>query len=92
MKTACKKHQLKKIACDLRDVNNLLTGDNTEMERFYIGEQIAFTLGAEIKLAIVAKKKAINYFAEKIARTRGAQFKICYDSDDALEWLLDYKG
>jgi hypothetical protein len=86
IKTKCQKRQVFKAMCDTTRASGIF---KTEMERFYIGKEIAKQTGHKIKLAVVGKKSNINYFGETVAVNRGAFFKVFSDYKLAEEWLLE---
>ncbi len=86
IKTECHNRQIFKAICDTTRARDIF---KTEMERFYIGKEIAKQTGYKIKLAVVGKKSNINYFGETVAVNRGAFFKIFSDYKLAEEWLLE---
>lgn len=85
IQTECEEHQINKVVIDCSKVLNIF---NTEMERYFISEEIVKHLGYRIKLAIIGKKDQINYFGENVAVNRGANMKVFSNSDIALEWLF----
>jgi hypothetical protein len=85
VKTECEARQIKKALVDACKVEHLL---NSEMERFYVAEEVLQQLGHQIKLAAVAKKEDITFYIEKVANKRGANMKVFWNRDLALEWLL----
>ena len=90
IKEECNIRQVDKVVCDLRKVNNLFKTINSEMERFYIGEEVAKQIGYKYKLAAVLKKNDINHFGETVANNRGGQMKVFSKNDTALKWLLEH--
>jgi hypothetical protein len=86
VKTECEALQIKKALVDACKVEHLFY---SEMERFYLAEEIVQQLGHQIKLAGLGKKEDITYYGEKVARKRGANMKAFWNRDLALEWLLN---
>ena len=82
---ACEKEQIYNVLINGLKVN----GTNVPtMERYFIGETIAKTLGPKIKLAVVWPREHINKFTENVAVNRGIQILVVGDFETAREWLL----
>ena len=63
----------------------------TEMTRYYTGEYMAKVLPSPFKIAVIAKKESVNYFAETVAVNRGANMKVFFNEELAKEWLIPSK-
>ena len=57
------------------------------MDNFELGVHIAKTLGARIKLAIVASGRIIDKLAEDTAVNRGGRVLVTEDLGEAMRWL-----
>src|SRR5882724_4448208 len=69
IKDECEKEKIYKIIFDGSNVK----GTNVPtIDRFFIGEEVANTLGSKIKLAVVWPAEHINKFVETVALNRGA--------------------
>jgi hypothetical protein len=84
-----RKHSLHKTLCDV----NLLTGiDNETMSiltRFTISDLVARVLPKDFRMAILVTPQqfADNLFSEDLMINKGANVKLTYDLERALQWL-----
>jgi len=67
---------------------NLYGTDVPTMDRFFIGENIAITLGSNIKIAVVWPDEHINKFAETVAVNRGSLITVVGKVSEAEAWLM----
>jgi hypothetical protein len=82
----CKKEDVYKVLFDALE----LKGSNpSTMDRFFVGDAIANTLGNKIKLAVAWPGKDINKFCENVATNRGSRVCVLDNIDAAENWLLD---
>jgi hypothetical protein len=65
---------------------NLDRTDVPTMDRFFIGEDIAKTLGSKIKLAVVWPDGHINKFTETVAVNRGSFITVVGTISEAEAW------
>jgi hypothetical protein len=86
IKTECTERKTDRAICDTSKAGKIF---KSEMERYYIGKEIANQTGHKIKLALAGKKNNINYFGETVAVNRGAFFRVFSDFKQAEEWLLE---
>ena len=78
------RQNIHQILFDLR----LWDQPTTEMVRYDSGVYVAQLLSSPYRVAALAKKENVNYFAEDVANNRGATFRVFTDEASALEWLL----
>jgi hypothetical protein len=84
-----RKHSLHQTLCDV----NLLTGiDNETMSiltRFTISDLVARVLPKDFRMAILVTPQqfADNLFSEDLMINKGANVKLTYDLERALQWL-----
>ena len=82
-------HSLHQTLCDV----TLLTGvDNETMSiltRFTIGDLVARVLPKDFRMAILVTPQQFpdNLFSEDLMINKGANVKLTYDLDGALQWL-----
>ena len=86
IKAECEKEKTYQVLVDALDVKG---SDIDTMERFFLGEEIAKTLGAKIKLAVVWPDKHITKFVEIVALNRGGNISVVSDLEKAKKWLLN---
>ena len=77
-------HQLRRVLLDLTGV----IGRPPDMDRFELGERLAQVFGSTYTLAIIGRKESVNRLAETVARNRGADLRVFFTEQDALNWLL----
>lgn len=84
MLQACQKEKVNKILID--GLEGDWTGFAT-MQRFSFGEKLADVVSTRIKIAVAIPQKAIDKFAEKVARNRGVDIAVFGELEDAIAWL-----
>lgn len=82
---ACEEQGIFKVLINGLDVAGT---DVPTMDRYFIGEDIAITLGSKIKLAVVWPDKHINKFAETVAVNRGSLITVVGKVSKAEAWLM----
>ncbi|MEO7766016.1 MAG: hypothetical protein ABIS01_01275 [Ferruginibacter sp.] len=82
---ACEQHGVFKV---LINGLNIAGTDIPTMDRFFIGEDIAKTLGSKIKLAVVWPDEHINKFIETVAVNRGSFMIVVGKVSEAETWLM----
>ncbi len=86
IKEECEKEKIYKVLLDAL----ALKGTNApKMDRFFIGEEVAKTLGPGIKLAAAWPEKDIDKLAEIVAINRGGNIYVHGDLETAKDWLLN---
>jgi len=65
-----------------------LSAPATDMDRFWVGADIADIFGAQFKIAVLFKTELISRFTESAAVNRGARMKVLGDEGAALQWLM----
>jgi hypothetical protein len=66
-----------------------LTGQMSEVDRFYGGQKIAEVFGSAIQAALVMPPSNITKLGEMAASNRGARLLVTSSPTEALEWLLN---
>jgi hypothetical protein len=61
---------------------------SSQMVRFDSGLLVSELLDPSYRIAALARKDVVNYFAETVAANRGARLKVFTDEAEALAWLL----
>ena len=84
----CDKEKIYKVLVNAVDLQNT---DAPTMDRFFLGEAIANTIGSKIKIAVVWPLKDINKFGENVAVNRGSKVNVVGNVADAEKWLLENK-
>jgi hypothetical protein len=60
---------------------------SSQMVRFDSGLLVSELLDSSYRIAALARKDVVNYFAETVAANRGANLKVFTDEGEALAWL-----
>ena len=82
----CHKENIFKALVNGLDLKNTNT---PAMDRFFMGEEIARSIGSAIKLAIVWPQKDIDKFTENVAVNRGSYIIVVGNVTEAEKWLLE---
>ena len=80
-----RKADRKKILVDGTGVNDL---DISVLDRFILGEEVAYAFGYKFKAAFVWPRKYSHKIMEMTAQNRGARIEIFWNMKEAMEWLL----
>jgi hypothetical protein len=68
------------------DVHHVVPPES-ELTRFLTGEHAARCWPHPFKTAVVMTRELFNGFAETVAVNRGADFRVFFEREAALEWL-----
>ena len=82
----CEKEKIYRALLNVLDVKE---SNIPNMDRFYLGTEVAKVLGSKIKIALVAQDENINKYGETVALNRGALINIVGNVATAEEWLLN---
>ena len=79
-----KELKCKRVFLDFSEVIGIIP----DLDRYEIGEFVAFTMKFNVKIAVFDKQDNVNYFAETVAHNRGGNMRIFTNKEQALKWLL----
>jgi len=83
LKAQAEQSNCERVLLDIRAIS----GEVSDMDRFFIGKFAAEQLSHRIKVAAVYHAQKINRFAENVAVNRGARVGAFATEQDALTWL-----
>ena len=82
----CEKEAVNKV---LIDGLALKGTDLSTLDRFFVGEAVASTLGNQVKIAVAWPGIDINKLFENVAVNRGCRVCVLDSVEAAKDWLLD---
>jgi hypothetical protein len=65
-----------------------LTGNVSDIDRFWLGEYVARVWKPPLRVAIVYRASEINKFFENVASNRAVSTRVEPDVQTALKWLM----
>ena len=65
-----------------------LSRPKTEFDQFLTGKIVAELLKPPFKIAVIYPEELVTRFTENTAVNRGANYFVCSDEEEALQWLL----
>ncbi len=88
IKQDCEHNQIFSIYLDLTKVKNSFPD---QLDRYYIGLEIAKRFAGNYKIAALGKFEDINYYSETVAKNRNVNLKVFTNRNIALRWLIGKK-
>lgn len=80
---ACVEENLSRALVDFRE----MPGKISTADRFQLGVEAASAMRGLLKVAVVYRRSEMNWFAETVAKNRGANLRIFSEMDEAIKWL-----